>query len=188
MQDSSCFILFLGIFSKYIDEAAALEKFLKQRGNIHSLDELSIGLTGLFAFSFVFCSLISVYKIAVLVYASNRNSKYVAYYLCTLVVSVMLSLACHEKLQRSMLNSLSFSRTVLDSITICLYIAQIVCSLARGGVLYEILRASKSSFGIKGTKSKTAFATIFDINIFLLNFWCCCSVLYGGMYYDEVRV
>ena len=171
-----------------VDEAAELEIFLKQRGNIHSLDELSIGLTGLFAFSFVICSLISVYKIAALVYTSNWNSIYVACYLFTLVVSVMLSLARHEKFQRSMLNSLSFSRTVLDSITICLYIAQIVCSLARGGVLYEILCTSKSSFAIKDTKLKTTYATIIDVNIFLVKFWCFFSVVYGGIYYDEVRV
>ena len=172
------------------DEAVEMDKSMKQMGNVYSLDELSIAFTELFAYIWIVCSIISVYKFSALIFASNSNSqyKYVEYYLFTLVVSVVLSLARHEKYQLIIRNALSLTRTVQESVTICLYIVQIVCSLARGGILHEILCASKSSLGNNGSKLKTSYTTILDAHIFLTSFWCFLSVFYGGLYYDEVRV
>jgi len=173
---------------KQVDEAEELEKFLKQRGNIHSLDELSIGLTGLFAFSFVICSLISVYKIAALIFASNLHSKNVADYCCTLVLSVVLSLACHEKSLLSIQNTINVSRTVSGCISLCLCFAQVACSFTRGAILYQILDTSKHVRATNDTMLKTVYATIRDINIFVTSFWWFCSVFYGVVYYNEVRI
>lgn len=100
----------------------------------------------------------------------------------------MLSLACHEKFQLSMQNSVYVSRAAFGNITLGLYFAQMACSFTRGAILYQVLDTSKPARATNDTKLKTVYATMCDVNIFVTSFWWIFSVLYGVLYYYEVRV